>query len=163
MSPARAIALLAAAGLLAAGCVRNPPPVQPPSSPAASSSTSPSPSPTPTVSPTPYPTPSLSYLAPPPGPTVTVVEVHDQFVPAHIVIAQDQTLVIRNEGTVPHNFQVPGTAIDVTTPPGTTSTIPDIGQYLAVGTYQVIDAFYQADGMVGVLSVALPATPTPSP
>lgn len=143
---------------LAAGCTAQPSTTASPFTPAVRSAA---------TTPTPGATPSVVYspiteLEPPPGYVVRLIETDAQFLPAHLVIAVYQTLVITNVGSEPHTFSIAKTPVDVTTPPGQTTNLGTVGSLLAQGSYQFTDPALAGEGMIGVITV-LDVTPSPPP
>jgi len=127
--------VIAIAALVAAACSSKPTATTstgPPSGPASS------------------PSPSVA-LTRPPGPVVTITLVNFSFQPTTIVASTSQAIKLVNNGTVPHNFTIVGTGIDVDTQPGQTTNLEAPGSSFQPGTYQVFCKFHKSMGMVATL------------
>jgi plastocyanin len=119
------------------------------------------------ASPTPVPAPSPSP-SPSPSPTdggctdasvtgefgVPVTERDFSFDPACLIMLGGQGLVLRNRGSVVHNFTVEGTDLDLDLDPGDVNRTEAIGGVVAPGTYTYFCKFHRAQGMEGEITVS---------
>lgn len=72
------------------------------------------------------------------------------FSPSSISVAQGDSIVVKNGGSVPHTFTIKGQGIDVTVQPGASAHVKID---LSPGTYDFVCTFHQSSGMTGTLTV----------
>jgi plastocyanin len=87
-------------------------------------------------------------------PTVEVVQVDFDFEPPCLVVLAGQSLEIRNEGTVVHNFSVEGTSVSLDTQPGEQTSTEPIGGAVLPGTHRFFCSYHQDRGMDGDITVS---------
>jgi plastocyanin len=143
-----ALRILVAVVFLLAACGSEP-------EPAAPASPTPVPAPSPSPSPSPSPTDGGCTDASVTGEfEVPVTERDFSFDPACLIMLGGQGLVLRNRGTVTHNFTVEGTDLDQDLDPGDVNRTEAIGGVVSPGTYTFFCKFHRSQGMEGEITVS---------